>query len=84
MPPMPEPMMQPVRHQRLVRDRVLEAGVAHCLDNRRPGVMHVSVVTADLLLRHHGVGVEALDSPATWLATRDGSNLLILPIPLRR
>ena len=62
MPPMPEPMMQPVRQaSAVVLDRVLEAGVAHRLGHGRPRVVDVAVVAADLLLRHDRIGVEALD-----------------------
>ena len=47
--------------KRLVADRVLEAGVAHRLGDRGPRVVDVAIVAAHFLLRHHRVGVEALD-----------------------
>ncbi len=47
--------------ERVVLDRVRQTGVAHRLGHGRPGVVHVAVVAADLLLRHERIGVEALD-----------------------
>ena len=60
MPPMPEPMITPVRSAKiLVGDRVLHAGVAQRLGGRGPGEVDVAVVAAHFLLGHHRVRLEA-------------------------